>query len=256
VPGGPGAPTLELLASGRAQAAITSADDLLVKREKGVKAKAAWAGFQLTPVGIMAHAESGLSSIDELASHPEIQVAMEIGSPFQRWIWQSHGLQGKVQAVPTSGSVASFLADPHLAQQAYITSEPCVARAQGQEVRFLWASDAGWNPYGTVLAVADPPPPWTAAFVAATQQAWTAYLADPTAADAELVRRNDQLDPALMDCIATAQAPFVAGQDGLGTMTAARWRQTVDALVTVGILKPDTRPDNAWISGGVHPQAE
>ncbi|RME27644.1 MAG: ABC transporter permease [Deltaproteobacteria bacterium] len=248
IPGGPGAPTLELLESGKAEAAITSADDLLVKRDKGVRAVALWAGFQRTPVGLMAHADSGLERIPDLLDHPELRVAVEIGSPFQRWLWQAMGFEGKVATVPTTGSVAAFLADPRLVQQAYITSEPCVARARGVEVRFLAAADVGWNPYGTVLAVADPPPPWAEDFRRATRQAWTAYLADPAAANQRIAQDNDQLTAELLTCISDAQRPYVTGEDGLGAMTEARWRQTRDALVTVGVLKPDSRIEGAWIS--------
>ncbi len=248
IPGGPGAPTLELLESGKAEAAITAADDLLVKRDKGVHAVALWAGFQHTPVGLMAHADSGLLRIADLPEHPDLRVAIEIGSPFQRWLWQERGFQGRVATVPTTGSVAAFLADPRLVQQAYVTSEPCVARARGAEVRFLAAADAGWDPYGTVLAVAEPAPSWAADFRAATQQAWTAYLADPSAANARIAAANDQLAPDLLGCISDAQRPFVVGDEGLGSMTAARWRQTRDALVTVGILKADSRAEGAWIA--------
>ena len=247
LPGGPGAPTLELLEGGKVEAAITSADDLLVKRERGLKAVAAWAGFQLTPVGLLARPEQGLARIEDLPAHPELRVAIEIGGPFQRWLWMKEGFEGKVQTVPTTGSVAAFLADPLLVQQAYVTSEPCVARGQGAQVQFLRASDAGWNPYGTVLALAEPPPPWAADFVAATQRAWEAYLAAPGRANAEIARLNDQLGPELLDCITEAQEPYLKGEDGLGAMTDARWRRTVDALVTVGLLKQDTTASGAWI---------
>ncbi|MCK6503890.1 ABC transporter substrate-binding protein [Myxococcota bacterium] len=255
IPGGPGAPTLELLEAGKAEAAITAADDLLVKREKGARAVAVWAAFQLTRVGVLARADSGLQRIGDLGGRPELKVAIEVGSPFQRWLWQRHGWEGKVQAVPTTGSVAAFLADPSLVQQAYVTSEPCVARARGVEPVFLRASDEGWNPYGTVLAVADPPPAWVPAFVQATARAWQAYVEAPARANAELVRRNDQLDPALVECITQAQAPFLTGTDGLGAMTAERWQQSVDALVTVGLLKPDASAEGAWIVPQASPAA-
>lgn len=247
MPGGPGAPTLELLQSGKVDAAITAADDLLVKRSKGVKAVAAWAGFQDTPIGLMAHSSAGLESLADLGEHPELRVAIEIGGPFQQWLWQQQGFEGKVQTVPTTGSVAAFLADEDLVQQAYITSEPCVARGKGAQVDFLPAKGSGWNPYGTVLAFSDPLPEWAPRFVAATQRAWEAYRAAPTRANAEIARLNDQLQGELLDCITQAQEPFLTGTDGLGAMTAQRWQQTHDALVTIGLLSADTSPEGAWI---------
>ena len=56
IPGGPGVPVLEMLASGQADVALAGADDLLVKRAKGLDAVAVFAGFQDSPVGLMVHA--------------------------------------------------------------------------------------------------------------------------------------------------------------------------------------------------------
>lgn len=242
VPGGPGAPTLELLGTGNAEVAITGADDLLLKRQQGVQAVAIWTGFQLSPVGIMAHAESGITRFEDIKGG---RVAIEVGGPFQAMLWKRYDLS-KVEMVPTSGAVASFLADPAMMQQAYITAEPCVVQAAGQKTVFLKAADAGWNPYGTVLAVAEPAPAWAASFVAATQAAWEAYLADPTRANAEIARLNDQMTPALLPCVTEAQRPFLTGTDGLGAMTAARWEATASALVELGLLPAGTTAAGAW----------
>lgn len=242
IPGGPGAPTLELLGTGRAEAAITGADDLLLKRNQGIEAVAIWAGFQLSPVGILAHAESGITRFEDIRGG---RMAIEVGGPFQSLLWKKYDLS-KVEMVPTSGAVASFLADPTMMQQAYITAEPCAVQAKGQQTVFLKAADAGWNPYGTLLAVADPAPAWAADFVAATQRAWQAYLADPSRANAEIARLNDQMTPELLPCVTEAQRPFVLGTDGLGAMSPDRWNATAASLVELGLLPEGTTAAGAW----------
>lgn len=247
IPGGPSAPTLELLGSGRAQVAITAADDLLLKRAKGISAVGAWPAFQLNPLGLMVHEGTGPADFPGIAAMPEPRVAIEVGGPFQTFLWQRYGWQDTVQAVPYGGSVGPFLADPGFVQQAYVTSEPCVARSKGAEVRFLRASDAGWNHYGTLVAFADPPPPWAADFVAATQKAWIAYMKDPKRANAEIARLNDQLTPELLDCVTDAQRPFLTGDEGLGAMSPARWAATAEALVGVGLLPAGSTADGAWV---------
>lgn len=246
IPGGPSAPTLELLGSGRAQVAITAADDLLLKRARGIEAVGAWPGFQLNPLGLMVHAD-GPADLAAIAGLPEPQVAIEVGGPFQTFLWQRNGWADKVRAVPYGGSVGPFLADPGFIQQAYVTSEPCVARAKGADVRFLRASDAGWNHYGSLVAFADPPPAWAGAFVAATQAAWIAYMNDPSRANAEIARLNDQLTPELLACVTAAQRPFLTGDEGLGAMSRARWDATAAALVEVGLLPPGSTAEGAWV---------
>ncbi len=246
IAGGPGAPTLELLESGKAEAAITVADDLLLKRQRGLKAVAAWPALQTSPLGLLAHRSLGATSIAALGETPDVTVAIELGGPFHTFLWQRHGWEGKVEAVPYGGSVGPFLSDPRMVQQAYITSEPCVAKARGADAVFLDAREAGWNPYGVVLAFADPPPTWAGEFVTATHAGWEAYLADPSRADAEIARLNPELDAALLACISETQRPFVTGTDGLGAMTEARWQETWDALVAIGQLPAEGSPTGAW----------
>lgn len=245
VPGGPGAPTLELLGTGRVQAAITDAADLLVKRDRGLDVVGAWPAFQLNPQGLMVHTASGITAIADVPAGATI--AIEQGAPFQRFLWARHDWDDKVRPVPYSGGVAPFLADPTLIQQAFITAEPCAARAKGADVTFLKASDVGWNPYGTLVAFTDPPPPWADRFIAATQVAWQAYRAAPDRANAELARLNDQLDPSQLDCITTAQDPFLTGTDGLGVSTPARWDAVARDLVEIGMLPANSTANGAWI---------
>ena len=66
IPGGPGAPTLELLGSGKAEAAISAADDLLIKRSKGIQAVGVYPAFQNSPQGLLAHAVTGIESARDI----------------------------------------------------------------------------------------------------------------------------------------------------------------------------------------------
>lgn len=243
LPGGATAPTLELLIAGSADVAVVGADELLLKRAKGVNAIGVWPAFQWSPVGLMVHPESGIQRFEDLQSG---RVAMGVGDAFQRFLWQKYGWEGKVELLPNTGAVASFLADPTLIQQGYITAEPCSVRAAGQDLIFLRGADAGWNPYGAMLAVADPPPAWATAFVAATQRAWESYLAAPERANQEIARLNDQMTPDVLACITEAQRPFITGDDGLGAMTEPRWRALHSALSGLGLLDATASPAGAW----------
>ncbi|MCP4807489.1 MAG: ABC transporter substrate-binding protein [Proteobacteria bacterium] len=238
IPGGPGAPTLQLIESGQAEVAITAADDLLIKRSKRAKAVGVWPAFQLAPNGLMVH-EAGAASFEDISG----TVAIEPGSPFEAFLsaqytWDDRG----VTRVPYSGSIGPFLTDPTFVQQAYITSEPCVARSKGAATRFLKASDAGWNPYGTLVAVATPAPDWTEDFVAATQTSWQAYIDAPDRANARMSELNPDMTPELLACVSAAQAEFLTGTDGLGAMTEERWETMNRQLEELGLVPKD----NPW----------
>lgn len=244
LPGGAGAPSLELMASGKADAAITAADDLLLKRNKGVKALGVWPAFQRAPNGLMVR-ETGPQGFGAIL--PGTQVAIEVGSPFQRYLWEKQGWGTQVQAVPYTGGIGQFLADEDLIQQAYITSEVCMAQAKGVDVRFLKAADAGWNPYGTLLALPDPMPSWGPAFVEATEKAWEAYMANPQTANAHMASLNPALTDEVLSCVTQAQAEYVLGEQGLGHMDAARWDAMAETLVDLGLLPEGSSAQGAWV---------
>ena len=238
IPGGPGAPTLQLLETGQVEVAITAADDLLIKRNKRVRAVGVWPAFQLAPNGLMTHA-AGATSFEDVRG----TVAIEPGSPFETFLSGKYGWDALgVERVPYTGSIGPFLADPAFVQQAYITSEPCVAKQKGVETNFLKASDAGWNPYGTLVAVPSPAPDWTEEFVAATHRAWLAYMAAPERANAKMSELNPDMTPELLACVSERQAEFVWGEDGLGAMTEERWQLMNDQLVELGLVPQD----NPW----------
>ncbi len=241
LPGGPGAPVLELLASGQAEVAVAAAEDLLVRRAKGLDAVAVLPGLQDSPAGLLVHAGRATS-----LAKVKGRVAIEQGAPFQRFLAATYGWEGQVEVVPTTGSLGPFAADEALAMQAFVTAEPCVAEAQGLAVTFLPARESGWNPYASVAVVAGGAvdAPWVKAFRDATIEGWNLYLKEPGAANALITRGNLNMTPALLTCISARQAPFVTGSDGgVGAMTKARWDALAAALTKVG--QPVTA-DGAW----------
>jgi NitT/TauT family transport system substrate-binding protein len=242
VPGGPDVPVLEMLAEGKVDVAISGADDLLVRRSRGLDAVALFPGFVDSPVGLMTHAEGGPTRFEDVTG----KVAIGEGGPLQMFLWGRYGWAGKVAMVPPTGSIAAFAADPTLIQQAYISSEPCLAEGQGMKVNFLPARDAGWNPYSSLAVVreGDADADWVKAFRAASLAGWNAYLADPSRANAEITRLNPEMPAERMACIVARQAPYVAGAAGVGVMTAERWTELAAALVSVG---QPVDANGAWI---------
>ena len=244
IPGGPGAPTLELLGAGKAEAAISAADDLLIKRSKGIQATGVYPAFQNSPQGLLAHAVTGIESAGDIP--PGSTISIEVGSPFQRHLWQTYAWEDQMEAVPYAGLVGSFMTDESSIQQAYITSEPCIVRSKGGSPVFLEARSTGWNPFGSLLALPDPLPDWAPEFVAATHAGWKAYMARPEAANTVMLEANDQLTPELMDCIVEAQTPFLTGEDGLGQMTEERWSAINTHLVALDLLPEGSEVGSAW----------
>lgn len=230
-PGGPGVPVLEMLAANNTDVAISGADDLLLRRAKGLDAVAVYAGFQDSPVGLLVH-DPGPGTFADISG----QVAVEVGSPFQRFLWAKMAWDGRVEAVPSTGTLGAFSASPALSQQAYITSEPCIAEEKSLATRFLAARDVGWNPYGSLAVVRgkDDAAPWVKAFVEASTAGWKAYLADPARANIEIAKANPEMTPLRLRCIVDRQKSYVTGKDGLGVVRQERLDELAAVLVSVG----------------------
>ena len=241
--GGPGAAVLPKLAMGRADFGIGNADQLLLARQEGADVMAIMAVMQDSPRCIMVHESSGIESFEQLQN---LTLALGEGKSFAQYMKDNLPLDG-VRIVSYAGNVAKFLIDKEFAQQAYVFSEPVVARNRGSDPRALMVSQLGFNPYaGIVMAptkLVKTQPKVVAKFVKATRRGWLRYLESPAAANAEINRLNEEADLASLATAVDVLKPLCLNADSVepdeqfGTMTAARWQTLADQLVKLGLLK-------------------
>src|SRR5262249_49023734 len=130
-PGGPGVPVVPRVASREVDFGVVNADDVVAARAAGVPVVALLAPIHRSPWCVMVHEGSGITRLADLR---DLTLAMQAGTPYVGWLEHTVRLEG-VQIVPYTGSVAPFLANPRYAQQAYVFSEPIIARAKGGDPR-------------------------------------------------------------------------------------------------------------------------
>src|SRR5690606_7527 len=70
--GGSGTPTVQMLANGRADFAVVSAEEILIQNDRNPKAQivAIFASFQTSPVVIMSHADRKFQNIKDVFENP------------------------------------------------------------------------------------------------------------------------------------------------------------------------------------------
>lgn len=234
--GAPGTPVMQIVASGQADFGVVSADDVVLARARGVDIVAVLASFQHSPLGVMVHRARGIEKLEDLKSGT---LAIEPGLPFGGWVKKKYGFAG-VTLVPYDGGVAKFLADPAYAQQCYVTAEPIAAKRKGGDPKVFAARDTGFDPYASVVIVSGATLkaklPMIKAFVAATNDGWRSYLADPGAANAVMAGLNTGMDRATFDEAAKTQEPLIRGEADLGTMTEARFAELGTQLTELGMI--------------------
>ena len=151
LPGGPDTSVLQQVGRRAATFGVVNADNILFGRAQQAPVVALMAPLQISPRCLIVHESSGISGFDQLRN---MTIAMSASNAFSHFLRHKLPLPG-VKIVPYPGNVAQFLLNRDYAQQAYVFSEPFVARKQGGDPRVLMLSDLGFSPYTSVLITND-----------------------------------------------------------------------------------------------------
>jgi NitT/TauT family transport system substrate-binding protein len=238
--GGPGAPVVQMVASGQSRFGIASADEVVLARDRGSDIVAVFATYQTSPVGLMTHAARGVDSLPALLASPGT-LAVEPGLPYVKFLEKRYGF-GALRVVPYGYSISPFLADPTFTQQVFVTSEPISARRAGAEPRVFLVAESGYDPYTAVVITQGEAlrrdRAQIARFVEALREGWLGYLSDPAPANALMAKLNPEMDADAFALAAAAQKELIAVESGhVGRMTAERWGKLAAQLRELGLIK-------------------
>jgi NitT/TauT family transport system substrate-binding protein len=232
----------QMVSTGKADFGLGSSDQILEWDSNGLPLVAVAATMQHDPQAIMVHQSSPVHDFKSLEGHT---VAALPGATWLKYVVSRYNLHN-IREVPSTLSMATFLADPDYVQQIFITSEPFFAKQAGAEVRTFLISSSGYDPYRVQFTTRDfatKHPDIVAKFVRASIRGWQDYLKNPGPTDAYLLKLNPALNHAQEAYTAQAlvDGGFVTGGDPsgaqIGRMTAARWQTSYDQLKSLGILQ-------------------
>jgi NitT/TauT family transport system substrate-binding protein len=242
-PGGRAAPVGAELHLGRCQFAMANADDVVLFREEGLDVVAVLAAMQNHPRCILVQQASGVKTFEDLAGKT---LQRQEGRAFVEFL-RSKGLLRDVREVPYPGSVASLVADPNIAIQAYSFAEPLLAEQQGVQVRKLMVSDLGFNPYSSVLLTSGSMirenPALVRRFVRAARKGWQHYLTDPSKGNEAILAANEHgmtaeaLEFGSSELRSLAQ-PESMELESVGMMTSQRWETLLEQMVELKLIAP------------------
>jgi NitT/TauT family transport system substrate-binding protein len=247
--GGPNAPVIKLVATGKVEFGVTNADDVLIARSQGAPVVALMAPYQVNPRCIMVHAESGIDRIEDIRN---MTLALSQRPAFSHYLRKIYPFEN-VRIVPYPGNVVQFLSNPDFAQQAYVFSEPFVARKHGADPKTLLVADVGFNPYASVLITAESTLEKSTEvarkMTAASVAGWRHYLQAPARANQEINKLNPEMDVEILGFGASESLPLIAGDvarsGGVGAMSLERWETLARQLEEADLIEP----------GSVDPQA-
>ena len=252
IPGGAGTPTWQLVANGKTDFAVASADEVFIARSQGADVTTIFATYQTCPQGIMVHASRGYKTIADVFKGGTI--AMEPGLPYVNFLKNKYGF-GNVKVVAYDGGPGNFLANKDFAQQCFITSEPIAAKKAGSDPQVFLIADSGYNPYTAVIIttgkLAKENPSLIRNMFLSLQDGWRAYLNDPKPANAVMGKLNPDMDQETFTAAAEAQKPLIetnwTKQHGLGTMDRARWEELGKQLVELKVIEKAAPVDQCFV---------
>jgi len=184
----------QIVSTGNADVGLGSSDQILEWDSNGLPLLAMAATMQHDPQAVMVHKNSPVHDFSDLEGHA---VAAQTGAVWLKYVISRYNLHN-VRQIPSTLSIANFLADPNYVQQIFITSEPFFAQQAGTEVRTILISSSGYDPYRvqfTTRAFAAQHPEVVAKFIRASIRGWIQYLRDPAPTNALLLQLNPALNP-------------------------------------------------------------
>ncbi len=252
LPGAASSAVLQRVARNQVAFGVENADRILMGRAQQADVIALLAPIQKSPRGIMVHADSGFTKIADIA---DVTLAVNSGAPWVAYL-KARAPLTNVRFVPYPGSVAQFLVDRKYAQQAYVFSEPYVAREKGADARCLLVADLGFNPYTSVLftnaETLATRPEVVGKFVSASLKGWQTYLERPEETNRYLHEVNPEMTTGSLEYGVQALRPLcldgLPGPAAIGLMTLERWQTLAGQLVEVGGAQGGCRRS----TGGVH----
>jgi NitT/TauT family transport system substrate-binding protein len=248
--GGPSLNQAQLLAAGRYDFAVQSNSfEPLNFVKNGVPIVAVAAAFQKDPQVLIAHAASGLDSLEKMKGKP-VLISAASRENFWQFLKVRYGFTDE-QIRPYTFNLAPFLADKNAIMQGYLTSEPyAIELASGEKPLTILLADQGYRSYGAMIAATrgtiDKKPDLVQRMVDATILGWISYLKDdPSAANAMIKRDNPEMTDAIIAHAIAGMKQYGIVQSGdaqtlgVGAMTDARWKEFFDFTAEAGIYPKD-----------------
>ena len=181
-------------------------------------------------------------------------LGMSAGRAFALYM-QKHLPMENVKLVGYPGSPAIFLNDESFGQQAYVFSEPFVAKQSGGDPKVLMVSDLGYNPYTSLLITTQKNLTENRdlidRMVRASKKGWIKYLQSPADTNKHLHALNEEMGLDILafgaETLRNLCLPENMPEEQLGQMTADRWQQLRDQLIEIELIDETVDANSAFI---------
>jgi NitT/TauT family transport system substrate-binding protein len=254
--GGQGIDNVDAVISGRAQFAVTTPEDVLISRSRGVPLQAIAAIYRRSAVVFLALAGSGITRPYDflgktVASGGEGGALRDFEFQFLALV-KKLGLDlSKIRVVPNDPKYTAFIKGDVDVTAAFSTGGLIRLRQQGLKLNLIWPSDYGIHFYSDTLVATDETikerPALVARFLRATLKGWRDAIGNSDEAVATTLKYARVKDPHFQTAMMEGLLPLVhTGEDHIGWMKPAVWRGMYHVLLEQKILNAPLEVDQAY----------
>jgi NitT/TauT family transport system substrate-binding protein len=249
VPGGPDVNNRILLPVGKIDfflsANLLQAFDAA---EQNIPTVSVAAFFQKDPQVLLAHPGEGIERFEDLKKLT-LLISKEGLATYFQWMKAEFGFKDD-QVKPYTFNPQPFLANPRVAMQGYVTSEPYAIEKQGGfKPKIFLIADQGFNTYSTLIEtrreLIESKPDLVRRFVDASIIGWYHFLYGDSRAGAALIKRDnpEMTDDLIAYSIEKLKTYGIVDSGetlrlGVGAMTDARIESFFNKMVNAGVTKP------------------
>jgi NitT/TauT family transport system substrate-binding protein len=244
--GGKGVDGINTLVSGRADFAVVSPEDVIIKKSQGAPIEALAAIYQRSAVVFMTRADSGIIRPFDFDGKV-VAVGGKAGA-IRDFQLQFNALMKKLKIDGTSIKITPY--DPDYTDfkkgtvdvtPAYITGGFIKMKKEGYPLNVIWPGDYGIHCYSDTLAtrktLIDKNPELIVRFLRATLKGWRKTVGDTETAVSATMKYARVKNKALQTAMMEAQLPLVhTGEHPIGWMQKNYWQEMIKLLHEQGVI--------------------
>lgn len=251
-PGGPDFPAVQMVAGGNEHFGVTSADQILVARSKGVPIVALAVLYRKSPFVLFSLASSGITSPEQFSGK---RIGVKIGGNeelvYRAMLGKAGIKRSDLTETPVKFDMTPLLTGKLDVWPGYVINEALTAKEKGHDINIMWPADWGIDLYADTLFTTEKMikenPEQVKRFVAATIKGWNAAIKDPKEAARATVLQGKKLSfdheyGMMRDSIEL----LTPDDQPVGSMDPAKWEQLHDFLLDAEFIKSEMKLDEAY----------
>jgi NitT/TauT family transport system substrate-binding protein len=249
--GGPGIRPANDVVTGEVDFANALAENVILAESAGGELVAFFATYQVSPMGLMVHEETGATSFQDIIDK-DMTVRIFPGQVFWEVLKCENDIE--LEEIMYDGVLSTWVTEKNWADQAFATTNPYHVMQEGAKPVHISATELGFRSYATTYFTtrdfAEENPLVVRAFAEALQDGLEAFLEDPEPVVNHVISLNEdfifEVGLFAADVMRELTQSELTDEHGLGVMEGAVWNDVSSRMYNCGIIDVAVDADQIW----------